>query len=180
MRQFNKQRGFLHNLVIPALMMMGIVLAGWGYMMNQNQVGQNVGRSVDNARTQLEKIQNVLNWCRVMYPNGNNGLGGSQPSMPGSPVDGSWVPARDITCPGAPAITVWLAAHDQLSMPGQFLGEWEYRYVPTGVGAGVFLRVSTAVASDVNGRAVLTQVASRLHASQKNLSGDTLVITISQ
>lgn len=169
------QRGFLHNLVLSALVLMGVVLMGWGYMQNQNQAGVAIARSVDTTRAQMDQVQKVLGWCRVMYPAGDNGTGFHK-NLPGSPLDSSWVALRNVVCPGDTASgSIWLAAREQLGVPGQFLNEWEYR----NVAAGVYLRTSVQSAGDPLALAVLAQVAARLPASQKNLTGDTLEILFS-
>lgn len=172
-----RQAGFIHNLILPALILMGIVISNLGLMYLQNQQGVTIARSVDTTRGQLQQIQQALAWCRVMYPGANNGNAAvpSNKNLPASPVDGSWVPVRNIQCPGDLTQTLWQASHDMLAMPGSFLNEWEYRNI---VG-GVYVRTSVQAAGDENGRAVLAQVATRLAPSQKNLTGDTLEILMS-
>lgn len=170
-----KQRGFIHNLILPSLILMSVAVMGWGYLMNRNQEGIRIAHAVDLARTQLVQIQGVLNWCRVMYPGANNGLAHHK-NMPASPVDGSWLQMRAAVCPGAVAAgSLWEAAHDQLAAPSNLVAEWEYRVTA----AGVFLRLSVGSAGDPLGRAVLAQFASRIHAAQKTLAGDTLEIKLS-
>lgn len=173
MRRF--QKGFIQNLILPSLILMGVVVMGWGQIMNQNQVGLNIARSADLAREQLAQVRSVLNWCRVMYPGGDNGMGHHK-NMPASPLDESWVSLRTITCPGNVAAgSIWAAAKANLSMPALYLAEWEYRVIA----GGVYLRLSVASPGDSYGRSVLEQVARRLHASEKNLTGDTLEIKFS-
>lgn len=148
---------------------------GWGYLMNRNQEGVRIAQAVDLARTQMNQIQGVLNWCRVMYPGANNGLTHHK-NMPASPVDGSWIQMRSAVCPGAVAAgTLWEAAHDQLASPSNLVDEWEYRVVP----GGVYLRLSVRTPGEALGRAVLAQFASRIHAAQKTLGLDTLEIKLS-
>lgn len=171
----NKQRGFIQNLILPSLILMGVVVMGWGYILNAGGTAKQITTSVDTAREQLVQLNSVINWCRVMYPGADNGLAHHK-NLPASPVDESWIPVRNAVCPGAPAAgTVWQAAKETLTMPGRFLAEWEYRNVPT----GVFFRLSVETAGDTNGQAVLEQVARRLHASQQTLTGDTLEIRFS-
>lgn len=170
-----KQYGFIHNLILPSLILMSVAVMGWGYLMNRNQEGIRIAQAVDLARTQMVQIQGVLNWCRVMYPGANNGLAHHK-NMPASPSDGSWIQMRAAVCPGAVAAgTLWEAAHDQLAAPSILLNEWEYQILAT----GVYLRLSVRTPGEPLGRAVLTQFASRIHAAQKTLAGDTLVIKLS-
>ncbi|GBG14616.1 succinyl-diaminopimelate desuccinylase [Novimethylophilus kurashikiensis] len=171
-----KQRGFLHHLILPTLILISVVVSSMGLLYTQNQQGITIARSVDTTREQMTQIRNVLNWCRVMYPASNNGSGlGKNLNLPSSPGNSSWVQFRNIQCPGDTSQSLLMAAHDMLSVPGSFLNEWEYR----NTASGVFIRTSVQTAGDPNGQAVLAQVATRLPASQKNLTGDTLEITIS-
>lgn len=160
------QAGFIQNLIIPSLILAGIVLAGWSMMANKNQTGVNIGRSVDESRATLTVAQNALNWCRAVYPAGNNGesfaVGSEHHTiLPGS--GGAWVPLRNIKCPGDTSQTLWSASHTFLPLPGMYLAEWEYKNDDT----GIYLRISTASAGDPYGRAVLSQIASRIHPEQR-------------
>lgn len=168
------QQGFLQNLIIPALLLVGVVLMGWGQVFQAASNGQAVARSVDTARAQMDQIHKALDWCRVMYPAGDNGTGVHK-NLPGSPLDGSWTPVRTIICPGASTMTLWAATRTQLGAPGVHLGEWEYK----NIASGVYLRASVTVAGDPDARGVLSQLAARLPVAQKNLTGDTLEILFS-
>lgn len=174
-----KQNGFVQNLVIPALILTGIVLAGWSQMLNRNQVGIAINKSVDASRDQLAQVQKVLSWCKVVYPAGNNGqtypVGAEHHvALPASPADGSWMPLRNIRCPGDTSQTIWSAAREFLPMPGLYLSEWEYR----NTGAGIFVRVTVDAPGSEYGRAVLDQLSRRIHADQKVFTngGDSLEI----
>lgn len=180
MRTVNKQRGIIHNLILPSLVLVGIVLAGWSAMINKNQVGVNISRTVDDSREQLKKIETTLKWCQVVYPAGNNGFiyapgAESHAVLPRSPDDGSWMPIRNVVCPGVASKNLWLATGDFLPKSGLYLGDWEYQNVD----AGVFLRISVDVPGNVYGQAALKQVASRMQAGQFAIlnGGDTLRIT---
>lgn len=167
------QQGFLQNLIIPALILMGVVLMGWNYTVASLQNGQAIARSVDTTRAQLDQIQKVLNWCRAMYPAGNNGTAFHK-NLPGSPAGDAWTPTRTLVCPGDTSGTLWQASREQLSVPGMYLSEWEYR----NIAGGVYLRISVQAPGDTTGQSVLTQVSARLTPSQKNLTGDTLEILV--
>lgn len=178
MKHRHSQRGLIHHLILPSLILMGIVLAGWSQIVNQNQVGVSIGRSVDATRAQLAQIQRALNWCRVMYPAGDNGTG-LHPNLPASPADGSWMTLRDVVCPGEPDKTLWAATQEPLPMSGLYLQEWEYR----NSAGGVYYRIRAEMhpgdgEPTVNpyGQAVLSQVAARLHPSLRTLSEDSLEI----
>lgn len=174
-----KQQGFVQNLVLPALILTGIVLAGWSHMLNRNQVGISINKSVDTSREQLTQVQKVLNWCKVVYPAGNNGqtyATGAEHhvALPASPADGTWMPLRNIRCPGDTSQTLWSAAREFLPMPGLYLSEWEYK----NSSAGIFVRLTVDSPGSEYGRAVLTQLAQRMHAEQKSFTngGDSLEI----
>ncbi len=174
-----RQRGLIHNLILPSLVLVGLVLAGWSAIANKNQVGLNIGRSVDESREQLKKLSTALKWCQVVYPAGNNGqvyAPGAEKHviLPASPADGSWVSARTLVCPGLADRTLWAATGDFLPKPGLYLGDWQYRNDDT----GVYLRISVDAAGNEYGRAVLRQMSLRLQDGQFALTddGDTLQI----
>lgn len=174
-----RQRGLIHNLILPSLVLTGIVLAGWSQMINKNQIGQNIARSVDESRAQLVKIQTALKWCQVVYPSGDNGKvyapGAEAHSiLPASPDGGGWVSVRQLVCPGAPSKTLWAATGDTLPLAGLYLGDWEYLNNDT----GVYLRISVDTSGNEYGQAVLKQISTRLHPDQFQLvnGGDTLQI----
>lgn len=174
------QRGFLQNFIIPSLVLVGIVLTGLIAMHGSGRAALNITESVDSARAQLVRIRQTINWCRAAYPAGDNGLAGHK-AYPGSPVNGDWVKVRDLTCPGyvdaGQPVNIWRAAGELLDSPGLYLGDWEYRIAPDGA---VALRLASATTGDSYGQAVLKQVAARLHASEKNLSADTLEIYLAR
>ncbi len=174
-----KQRGLIHNLILPALVLTGIVLAGWSQMINKNQTGVNIARSVDDSRAQLKKIQTALNWCQVVYPSGNNGKtyapgSESHAVLPASPDGGGWMPVRQLVCPGVPTKTLWAATGDMLPLSGLYLGDWEY----LNNDSGVYLRISVESPGNEYGQAVLKQISTRLHPDQFKIvnGGDTLQV----
>ena len=170
------QSGFIHNLILPSLLLMGVVMAGISHMYGQSRTTQNIAASVDTARVQLEQIRAVLNLCYVVYPTGNNGITPAYRNYPASPMDGSWTSMRDAECPGDPGRTVWLTARETLTTPGMYISGWEYQ----NTAAGVKVRVSAAAAGDTRGQAVLSQIASRIDSSQKTVTADTVEILIVQ
>lgn len=174
-----RQKGLIHNLILPSLVLVGIVLAGWSAIANKNQVGVNIAASVDDSRAQIKKIETALKWCQVLYPAASNGQvyapGAETHSvLPASPAAGGWMPVRNVVCPGVPTKTLWAATGDFLPKSGLYLGEWEYMNSDT----GVFIRISVESPGNEYGRAVLRQISSRLHAGQFALTnnGDTLQI----
>lgn len=173
----SKQKGFLQNIILPALVLMGIILAGWNAIAQKNQVGLNIARSTDEARAQIKKIEDVLKWCKVVFPGGNNGrtyAAGAEIHVvfPSSPADGSWIPARNIDCPGS-GKNLWLASGEFLGQPPLYLTEWEYLNDST----GIYVRTSTEN-SNAYGIAVLKQVSLRLHSSQYTFTNSNSALRI--
>lgn len=177
MKTQHKQQGFIHNIILPALVVMGIVLAGWSAIANKNQIGLNIARSADEARGQIKKVEDVLKWCKVVYPGGNNGMTYSAGAeghvvLPASPADGSWVLARNIVCPGVNK-NLWTASGEILTKPALYLTDWDYLNDST----GVYIRASAEGGGEY-GKAVLKQVSSRLHSSQYTLTNDDSTLSI--
>lgn len=177
MNTLHKQKGFIHNIILPSLIIMGIVLAGWSAIANKNQVGLNIARSADEARGQIKKIEDVLKWCKVIYPGGNNGrtyAAGAEGHvvLPASPADGSWVSARNLDCPGS-GKNLWLASGEILTQPALYLTDWEYLNDST----GVYIRASADGAGDY-GKAVLKQISLRMHVAQYTFTNANATLSI--
>jgi len=156
-------------MILPSLVLMGIVLAGMSAITNKNQQGLIIAKSVDDARDQLKTLQNALKWCQVVYPAGDNQQtyapgAESHVIFPASP-SGGWMPARNMVCPGIPSKTIWAAAGELLPKPGTYLGEWQYKNDST----GIYFKVAVTPTGNQNGKAVLTQISSRLQSGQFNL-----------
>lgn len=168
------QKGFIQNLILPALVLIGIALTGLGYISNTSASARAITASVDLTRDQLQQIRETLNWCRVVYPAGDNGVTAQSRNLPDSPVDGSWVSIRDIRCPGDPSSPIWNIAKSMLTKQGPFLADWEYRNHTS----GVWVRISAANSNE-NGLTVIKRVATRLQPGQFSMTGNTLEILIS-
>lgn len=170
-----KQNGFIQNLIVPGLLAMGVVIGAMSQVMNTNAKGQAIAASVDLTRNQLTQIRRALTLCRTIYPAGNN-QSGFNPVYP-TTTGGTWESVRVIKCPATvtnDGINLWVVANNQMTAQGMFLSDWEYR----NTAAGGFLRLRTAAAGDTYGNGVLTQVAARLHADEKTLNPDELLIKV--
>ncbi len=168
------QSGFLHNLLVPTLLIFGVMLAALSQINNTNVKGQAIAASVDTTRMQLTQIRQALTLCRTIYPSGDN-LTGFNPVYPKT-TGGTWESVRVVKCPvdntGTNEINLWLVAKGQMTNQGAFLLDWEYK----NDAGGVKVRLRTEVAGDQYGNAVLSQVASRLHVDEKTLNADELIV----
>lgn len=165
----HSQFGFIHNLILPSLAILGIVVVGIGAVMDRNQRGISIAESTTRARDQLTTIRDALTLCRVTWPGGNNGTGFNV-NYPATPGAGTWGDVSAIICPG-PSANLWTALNISLPPAPNWVSGWQYQ----NSASGILLKID---ALQQDGEYVLAQVAQRIPATEKTLTTTSLQIKL--
>lgn len=166
-----KQQGFIHNMVIAALVLMGVMTVGYGYLSDRNQRGLSIAESVRIAREQITLIRDALTTCYITWPAGNNGTA-NHPVYPLTPSVTEYGSINDLVCPGA-AANLWTAINYPAPVAPPYMVQWQYKNTAT----GIFIKLE---ASTLDGNAVVAQVEKRIPADDKTVQADSIVIRLLQ
>jgi hypothetical protein len=167
----NKEGGFIHNLVLGSLVLIGVLAVAAGYLMDRNQRGLSIAESTRIAREQIPIIRDALMACFVTWPAGNNGTG-NHPPYPATPGVGAWGSINDLVCPGA-GTSLWTAIRYNVPNAPVYMAQWQYQ----NVASGIYIKLEAA---SPDGNAVVQQVATRIPASEKTVTASSLTIQLMQ
>lgn len=167
------QRGFIQNLILPSLVLLGIVIGSLNYLLDTNQRGRAISENAQKARNHISVVRDALTVCRVTWPAGDNGTGVNV-NYPATPGGGEWGPIENLVCPGS-GTNLWVATNYMLSQYAADVDPWQYQNTTN----GIKIRIAS---KNQDGDFILKQVAQRLSAGEQDLNTasnpNTLVVTL--